>query len=137
MLVASLSEVFTQDLEDIDLEEADNREYSEENDPAKKETITKKQAKRMFSLAGGNLELVKKTMIKYGYTASEDVRKDDYEKICKEIEKEAEKEKTPAAIVAGTKRRFCGSTAAKAKMIPPKALRRAKKPTVKPIVKPR
>ena len=93
MLVASLSEVFTQDLEDIDLEEADNREYSEENDPAKKETITKKQAKRMFSLAGGNLELVKKTMIKYGYTASEDVRKDDYEKICKEIEEQAKKGK--------------------------------------------
>ena len=47
----------------------------------------------MFSLAGGNLELVKKTMIKYGYTASEDVRKDDYEKICKEIEEQAKKGK--------------------------------------------
>lgn len=93
LLVASLSEVFTQDLEDIDLEDIGGEESREGSDSEKKETITKKQAKRMFALAEGNLELVKKTMMKYGYTASEDVRRDDYEKICREIEKEAEKEK--------------------------------------------
>jgi hypothetical protein len=85
LLVASLSEVFTQDLEDIELEtsiEEGNREFRTKAS----DTITKKQAKRMFALADGNLELVKKIMIKYGYTASEDVKRNDYEKICSEIE---------------------------------------------------
>jgi hypothetical protein len=85
LLVASLSDIFTQDLEDMDLEgqQVSNQQkvYTDQSG-----TITQKQAKRMFALANGDNDLVKNIIGKYGYEHSTDVRKTDYEKICAEIE---------------------------------------------------
>ena len=91
--VASLSDIFTQDIEDMDLEgeKIQQQKYYTDTDG----TITNKQAKRMFALAKGNAEIVKKAMAENGYdenAKSLDVKKVDYEKICNRIE-ELAKEK--------------------------------------------
>ena len=88
--VASLSDIFTQDLEDMDLEgesvqQQQKARYYTEADG----TITQKQAKRMFALAKGNADIVKRAMMENGYpenARSLEVRKLDYEKICNRIE---------------------------------------------------
>ncbi len=86
LLVASLSDVFTQDVEDMDLngqQVSDQKVYTDQDG-----TISKAQAKRMYALAKGDAELCKKIMKKYGYEHSEQVKKVDYNKICEEIEAE-------------------------------------------------
>jgi len=88
--VGSLSDVFSQDLDDIDIEGnkvSDNKVYTD-NDG----TITTKQAKRMFALSGGKAEIVKEVMLEAGYdenAKSNEVQKIHYDEICKEIEKRA------------------------------------------------
>lgn len=88
LLVASLSDVFTQDLEDMDLDgqqvSGQKKVYTDQDG-----TISTAQAKRMFALAGGNEQLVREVMNKYGYEHSRDIRKIDYDKICAEIEGKA------------------------------------------------
>lgn len=88
--VASLSDIFTQDLEDMDLEgesvqqQQEARYYTDSDG-----TINQKQAKRMFALARGNVDIVKRAMSEYGYpenARSTDVQKVDYEGICNRIE---------------------------------------------------
>ncbi|WP_434565145.1 hypothetical protein PQ689_03195 [Thermoanaerobacterium thermosaccharolyticum] len=100
LLVASLSDIFTQDLEDMDLEGTpiqesiqQNRQYTDQSG-----TITTKQAKRMFALAGGSEEIVRTILQKYGYEHSTDVRKMEYEKICNEIEAAVDKEMREALL---------------------------------------
>jgi hypothetical protein len=92
LLVASLSDVFTQDLEDMDLEgqQVSNRKrYYTDQDG----TISTAQAKRMFALAEGDQDIVRQILDKYGYQSTKDVKKTDYEKMCTEIENTA-KEKS-------------------------------------------
>ena len=83
LLVASLSNIFTQDIEDMDIEAGKEvkREYTDQDG-----NISMAQAKRIFALAHGESELVKTVLTKYNYTNSKDVKKTDYEKICSEIE---------------------------------------------------
>ena len=93
LLVASLSEVFTQDLEDIDLKgnqlpKNEKQRQQQSLTPDSNDTISKAQAKRMYALAKGDAELCKRVMQKYGYEKSEQVKKIDYNKICEEIEAE-------------------------------------------------
>ncbi len=86
LLVASLSDVFTQDVEDMDLsgqQVSDQKVYTDQDG-----TISKAQAKRMYALAKGDAELCKRVMQRYGYEKSEQVKKIDYNKICEEIEAE-------------------------------------------------
>lgn len=86
LLVASLSDVFAQDLEDMDINGQPTemqKVYTDQDG-----TISKAQAKRMYALAKGDAELCKKIMKKYGYEHSEQVKKVDYNKICEEIEAE-------------------------------------------------
>ena len=88
LLVASLSDIFTQDFEDMDLngqQVSDQKIYTDQDG-----TISKAQAKRMYALAKGDAELCKRVMQKYGYEHSEQVKKVDYNKICEEIEAEEE-----------------------------------------------
>jgi len=88
LLVASLSDVFTQDLEDMDLEgqQVSNRKrYYTDQDG----TISTAQAKRMFALANGDQDIVRQVLNKYGYESTRDVKKIDYEKMCTEIENAA------------------------------------------------
>jgi hypothetical protein len=92
LLVASLSDVFTQDLEDMDLEGqqvSSRKKYYTDQDG----TISTAQAKRMFALAEGDQEIVRQILDKYGYQSTKDVKKIDYEKMCAEIENAA-KEKS-------------------------------------------
>lgn len=92
LLVASLSDVFTQDLEDMDLEGqqvSSRKKYYTDQDG----TISTAQAKRMFALAEGDQDIVRQILDKYGYQSTKDVKKTDYEKMCTEIENAA-KEKS-------------------------------------------
>ena len=85
LLVASLSDVFTQDLEDMDLEGqqvSSRKKYYTDQDG----TISTAQAKRMFALAEGDQDIVRQILDKYGYQSTKDVKKTDYEKMCTEIE---------------------------------------------------
>ena len=93
LLVASLSEVFTQDIEDMDLEgnqlpQNEQQRQQQRLTPDSDDTISKAQAKRMYALSNGDAELCKRIMQKYGYEKSEQVKKIDYNKICEEIEAE-------------------------------------------------
>lgn len=93
LLVASLSEVFTQDIEDMDLvgnqlPQTEQQRQQQNLTPDSDDTISKAQAKRMYALAKGDAELCKRVMQKYGYEKSEQVKKIDYNKICEEIEAE-------------------------------------------------
>jgi len=88
LLVASLSDVFTQDLEDMDLageQVSSAKRYATDQDG----TISKAQAKRMFAISKGNADLVKAVLNEYGYERSEEVTKTKYEEICDKIEAEA------------------------------------------------
>lgn len=85
LLVASLSDIFTQDLEDMDLsgEKVTGRKrYATDQDG----TITTKQAKRMFALAKGDADVVRDVLNKFGYKNSADVKKTEYDKVCSTIE---------------------------------------------------
>jgi len=90
LLVASLSDIFNQDLEDMDINGQSTemqKVYTDQDG-----TISKAQAKRMYALAKGDAELCKRVMQKYGYEKSEQVKKIDYNKICEEIEAEVASE---------------------------------------------
>jgi hypothetical protein len=90
LLVASLSEVFTQDIEDMDLNGANMEDSLNHSKQATDNgaTITAPQAKRIFALAKGDADLVKTIIGKYGYTRSDEIKKIDYSKICEEIEQQ-------------------------------------------------
>jgi len=93
LLVASLSDIFTQDFEDMDLvgnqlPQNEQQRQQQNLTPDSDDTISKAQAKRMYALAKGDAELCKRVMQKYGYEKSEQVKKVDYNKICEEIEAE-------------------------------------------------
>ena len=85
LLVGSLSDIFTQDIEDMDLqgEQVSNQQrvYTDQDG-----TISTAQAKRLFALSGGDAELVKNIAGKYGYQRSDEIKKTDYNKICEEVE---------------------------------------------------
>ena len=84
LLVASLSDVFTQDLEDIDLigQQTGGRRYYTDQDG----TISKAQAKRMFAISKGNADIVRQVLQEYGYERSEEVKKTEYDAICSKVE---------------------------------------------------
>ena len=89
------------DSEDID--SMDHSEKTTAKEEAKKETkeeakpariINEAQAKRMYAVSGGDADLCKKIIAKYGYKSSKEVKYSDYEAICDEIvEERAKKEK--------------------------------------------
>lgn len=90
LLVASLSDVFTQDVEDMDLngqQVSDQKVYTDQDG-----TISKAQTKRMFALAKGNAEIVKQVLNDYGYERSEQVEKIKYDEICSKIEQLAQQQ---------------------------------------------
>lgn len=96
LLVASLSDIFTQDLEDMDLEGqqvSNQKRYYTDQDG----TITVKQAKRMFALAQGDNDIVREALDTFGYKNSTDVKKIEYDKICEVIQEMVKiKEQEPA-----------------------------------------
>jgi len=90
LLVASLSDIFTQDLEDMDIngQATEMQKVYTDQDG----TISKAQAKRMFALAKGNAEIVRQVLGDYGYEKSEHVEKIKYDEICSKIEQLAQQQ---------------------------------------------
>ena len=89
LIVGALSDIFTQDCEDIDFSSNNNKDIMSCNKYKKVKDdicISKNQAKRMFALSKGNNDLVLEIINKYGYNNSLDVKVIDYDNICNEIE---------------------------------------------------
>jgi len=88
LTVASLSDIFTQDLEDMDLEGASIQQSLQNRRVATDQSgkITTQQAKRMFAIAKGEQEIVRQVLNEYGYQSSTEVDKVKYDKICARIE---------------------------------------------------
>ena len=84
LLVASLSDVFTQDIEDLDLngQQTRRQRYYTDQDG----TISKAQAKRMFAISKGNADIVRQVLQEYGYERSDEVKKTEYDAICSKVE---------------------------------------------------
>jgi len=84
LLIASLSQIFSQDLEDVDL--AGEKPTTGQIAFDSPDIISSAQAKRMYAISKGNTDVCKDVLRKFGYEKSGDVKKVDYEKICEEIE---------------------------------------------------
>jgi hypothetical protein len=85
--VGSLSDVFTQDFDDLPQEDlTGNTAAKNTAENQLEKVITTGQAKRMFAVAKGNVELVRTVMSNYGYERSEQVKVKDYDKIISDIE---------------------------------------------------
>ncbi len=85
LLVGSLSDLFSQDLEDMDLQGekvTTAMRYATDQDG----TISKAQAKRMFAIAKGDGDIVKTAIGEKGYEKTSDIKKTDYDGICARIE---------------------------------------------------
>jgi hypothetical protein len=85
--VGCLSDVFTQDFDDLPQEDITGNK-AEQNSPERQneQPISLAQAKRIFALSKGNNDLVAKVLADYKYIRSTDVLKKDYEDICYKIE---------------------------------------------------
>lgn len=84
LLVGSLSDIFTQDIEDMDLggNKTGQKKYATDRDG----TISRAQAGRLFAIAQGNNDTVKKAMEEFGYESTADIKKIDYSKIADRVE---------------------------------------------------
>lgn len=100
-IVSALREAFPEDFQGlysqeempVDGERLDTRpiDINQNNDSETEiekqaDTITHKQAQRLFAISKGNTKLVKEVLLKYKYINSADVKKTDYDAICAEIE---------------------------------------------------
>lgn len=85
LLVGSLSGVFTQDMDDEDLD-GNSFENQEKVYTDRDGTITNAQSKRLYAISKGNGKLINQVISKYGYNRSEQINKTDYDAICQEVE---------------------------------------------------
>ena len=86
LLIASLSQIFTQDIEDLVERKPVKLTVETAKGPlVKSDLITPAQARRIYAISKGNKELCLKISQKYGYKSSKEIKKADYESICKEI----------------------------------------------------
>ena len=89
LLVASLSEIFTQDIEDIDI--------TTEKTTTEKTEVTEKQLKRLFALqknAGVTEEQIKDYLLKkFKIDSRNKLNKLQYEKLCNDLEKQSKLKK--------------------------------------------
>ena len=82
LMVGSLSNVFTQDTEDMAIKEDSSHKVFTDNSGL----ISQAQAKRLFAISQGNSLAVKDVLKKHGLENSKDIKKIDYETICKEVQ---------------------------------------------------
>lgn len=114
--VAGLSDVFTQDTEDLFINGNGNGtkkpQQNNNKQPQNNNFISGAQAKRMFAMSKGNEVLVKSVIGKYGYTSSKEVKRTDYEAICKEIEEHTAEEAViqPESNSSSVADEFCNMT---------------------------
>lgn len=85
LTLGSLSDMFTQDIED-DNNEARASEILRDDDP-----ITTKQAKRLFAIAATNeitTEKAKQLLTSWGFSSTRDIKQSDYDAICEKFAKQ-------------------------------------------------
>ena len=95
LLVGSLSDIFTQDIEDmVDLQGVPVRDTNQQRRYATDQdgTITRKQVNRMWALAKGSADIVKQALQEHGFERSEEVPKTEYDAVCHRIEQLAEQQ---------------------------------------------
>lgn len=93
LLVGSLSDIFTQDIEDmVDFVGAPVYENKQQRRYDQDGTITRKQVNRMWALAKGSADIVKQALKEHGFEKSEDVPKAEYDAVCYRIEQLAEQQ---------------------------------------------
>ena len=83
LTLGSLSDMFTQDIED------DNNEVRAKEILKDDDAITPKQAKRLFAIAANNeitAEKAKSLLAEWGYTSTKDITQKDYDDVCKKFE---------------------------------------------------
>lgn len=91
LFIGNLSDVFTQDFDDMDLKDLEGNVAGKNSVEKEQERIiTKAQATRMYAMSKGNAEICKQIIAKYGYKTSSEVLVKDYEAICNEITKTVE-----------------------------------------------
>jgi len=84
LLVASLSQIFTQDIEDMDLTGGKPEVGQLAHDSV--DIISKKQANLLYHKSNGNAELCKNVCKAFGYERSDQIKKIDFNAILAEIE---------------------------------------------------
>lgn len=110
LTVASLSEIFTQDIEDTEIieevpfKQQTRQTYNQQTVKPAQQTqsdpnvISSAQASRLFTIASGNDELVRKALNEFNYVSTKDIKKEHYEVIESYIKslmkKKTEEEKT-------------------------------------------
>lgn len=86
LFIGCLSDVFTQDLDDLDLTDLNGNKASSNSYEYKQDKkITDAQAKRLFGLGQGNSALVIEIIKSHGYGSSRDILVKDYDIIAEEI----------------------------------------------------
>lgn len=88
LTIASLSEIFTQDIEDMDLNGTGIEESNKKVATDDGTLITEGQRKRLFAISKGNADLIKTVIKKYGYESTNAITKMDYDDIVKEVEEQ-------------------------------------------------
>ena len=85
-LVQALRETFPEDYQG--LYDSSEVGVNEEVLPSREVgLINNNQRKNLFELAENNKEIVKAIMVKYGYETTSDIKEEDYQNICDDIEK--------------------------------------------------
>lgn len=83
LTLGSLSNAFTQDIEDDNNEQRVNQ-LLKDDDP-----ITSKQAKRIFAIAADNeitTEKAKTLLTSWGFASTKDIKQKDYDEICEKLQ---------------------------------------------------
>ena len=77
----------SEDIDSIDHSEKTTKTATKAEPKEKSKTgiISEAQAKRMYTISGGDADLCKKVIAKYGYKSSKEIKYSDYEAICDEI----------------------------------------------------
>lgn len=78
LMVGALSDVFAQDIEDMDLNGNSYRQPKKRIYTDRDGIITKKQAEEIFAIAGGDAQLVQEVMKDFGYKDSKQIKETDY-----------------------------------------------------------
>lgn len=78
LMVGALSDIFTQDIEDMDLSGNSYRQARRRIYTDRDGTITKKQAQEIFDAADGDEKLVREVMREFGYKSSQEIKKTDF-----------------------------------------------------------
>lgn len=80
--------VFTYDKRPKEKKTTNNKTEQKEITEEAPKLITNEQRKKLFAISNHNQEVVKMVLERYGYEKTQQIKEDDYEKICTEIEAE-------------------------------------------------